>query len=658
MAEYSEESDDLLETIKGWYKEDMPTVNAWRKEAKEDFRFRDGEQWNEQEKRELEDQQRPVLVFNRTGVLVDAVVGSEIGNRREVQFFPRENGDARSNEILTSAAEWFRDQCDAEDEESEAFKDTVTAGMGWTETRLDYTDNPQGEPKITQLDPFEMGWSCDSNKANLVDSTRRWRVRKMALAEAKKLFPDVDEDNLNAAWASEDDEDTQPTHIEPGNRYSGINGEDEDRGPSKKVTIVGCQYYRTETYYKTLLLGPDGMPQTVELDKAKYDIAQDSGAILQAVPLKRRTVVVCYVGRVVIKQPKPTQTGDWSWNCITGLRDKDKGTFYGIVRRAKDPQRWANKWLSQMMHILNSQAKGGIMAEAGAFKDQRQAEESWAMTDRITWLNQGALSGQSGPKVQSKPVAQFPAGFDRLLQYADEAIIKATGINMELLGMRDATQPGVLEYQRKQSGIAILATFFNSLRRYRKIQGRGMLFLIQNYLSDGRMVRIVGDEQAQYVPLTKENVTSAEYDVIVDDSPTSTNEKEKTWQILQGILPMFKGMITPEVMLTLADYSPLPASLVGKLKDMAKQQQAQPQQNPAAMLEAEKIALEREKIANERMKLQNERAKIEADAQSSQIDAVGDAADRQIQAAQTENDRIRAMAELVAAQNPPPVRVN
>jgi len=111
-------------------------------------------------------------------------------------------------------------------------------------------------------------------------------------------------------------------------------------------------------------------------------------------------------------------------------------------------------------------------------------------------------------------------------------------------------------------------------------------------------------------------------------------------------------------MLTLADYSPLPASLVGKLKDMAKQQQAQPQQNPAAMLEAEKIALEREKIANERMKLQNERAKIEADAQSSQIDAVGDAADRQIQAAQTENDRIRAMAELVAAQNPPPVRVN
>jgi hypothetical protein len=100
-------------------------------------------------------------------------------------------------------------------------------------------------------------------------------------------------------------------------------------------------------------------------------------------------------------------------------------------------------------------------------------------------------------------MGQFPAGFDRLLQYADDMIIKATGINMELLGMREVNQPGVLEYQRKQSGMGILASFFDSLKRYRKIQGKGMLKLIQDHLSDGRMVRIVGQDRAQYVPLTK-----------------------------------------------------------------------------------------------------------------------------------------------------------
>jgi hypothetical protein len=28
--------------------------------------------------------------------------------------------------------------------------------MGWTETRLDYEDNPEGDPKVDRTDPLEM----------------------------------------------------------------------------------------------------------------------------------------------------------------------------------------------------------------------------------------------------------------------------------------------------------------------------------------------------------------------------------------------------------------------------------------------------------------------------------------------------------------------
>jgi hypothetical protein len=87
--------------------------------------------------------------------------------------------------------------------------------------------------------------------------------------------------------------------------------------------------------------------------------------------------------------------GYFGWECITGFHDEGKNQFYGIVRSAKDPQRWANKFLSQVMFLMNSQSKGGIMAEKGAFDSERQAEESWAKTDAITWMKKGALQGQS-----------------------------------------------------------------------------------------------------------------------------------------------------------------------------------------------------------------------------------------------------------------------
>ncbi len=669
MADYSsddeklEGDDALFEQLKGWFQPDNEKFKVWARGssdngAAEDFRFRDGDQWNEAEKTALQDQDRPVLVFNRTGVMVDAVVGSEIGNRREVRFIPRDSQDAKPNELLTSAAEWFRDLCDAEDEESEAFKDAVTGGMGWTDTRLDFDDNPAGEPKVDHFDPMEARWDADATKSNLVDTRRRWRVRKMTLADAKKLLPGHDDGDYNAAWADDESEEAgEPRHNDPGRRYTGKD-EATDTAPTRKVTIVACQYYDERPFYKVILVGPEGMPQEAELDEEKFKIATEAGAILHSVKLKKRTVVQCFLGAKVLKAPKPTQTGTWTWNCITGLKDKERGVFYGIVRRAKDPQRWANKWLSQMMHILNSQAKGGIMAEAGAFENQRDAEANWARPEGITMLAKGSLTGPNGAKIQPKPVATFPAGFDRLLQYADEAIVKATGVNMELLGMREVNQPGVLEYQRKQSGIAILASLFDSLRRYRKIQGRAMLHLIQNFLSDGRLVRIVGEEEARYVPLTKEATADVEYDIIVDDSPTSTNEKEKTWQLLQGILPMFKDQLTGQHLLMLAEYSPLPTSLVEKLKSMGQEEPQDPTQNPAFMLEQAKLANEAKEIDLQMLQEQNKAKELDFKISEAQGKGMIAVMQDQTERKRVEVEGIEAMASLVEAQRPPEFRAN
>ena len=145
-----EDADAVFSKLKRWVKTDRNSKGQvnWRREAREDFDFEAGEQLNEEDKAILTDAKRPIVIFNRIGTTVDSVAGQEVGARQEVQSLPRRQGGVKKNELLTSAAKWFRQQCDAEDEESDAFRDMVVYGMGWTETRLDYEDNPEGDPKV------------------------------------------------------------------------------------------------------------------------------------------------------------------------------------------------------------------------------------------------------------------------------------------------------------------------------------------------------------------------------------------------------------------------------------------------------------------------------------------------------------------------------
>ncbi len=574
------ENQALFKKLVGWYQDDIAHVEKWRKNAQEDFDFYNGRQWNEQDLAVLHEQNRPVMTFNRIAPLINAVIGAERNNKRQVQFIPRQEGAAFANQILTGAAEWFRDEADGEYEDSDAFQDAIICGMGWTDTRLDYEEDPQGKPIIARLDPMKMVWDASAVKPNLIDAQRLWYIDEKPLAVAEEMFPNVHWSDLNADWVkhqsflhSTSNGMTQSYQTERG--YQGEEGGTYQR--PKMVTLVECRWFEREVVYKVL------EPQSGKfIDYSEQDFQNLSKTFphVQATRLNRKIVKRAFLGRKLLDAPdKPlVPNNQLGWECITGTFDKLSRQFYGIVRPTKDPQRWANKYFSQVMHLLNSQSKGGIMAERDAFDDDRQAVESWARADSITWLKSGAVSGG---RIQPKPMAQFPQGFFQLFNEAKSALEQVTGLSSEFIGTRAVNQPGVLEQQRRQSSLNLLASFFDGLRRYRQRQGKIILYLIQNYLSDGRLVRIAGDENAQYVPLTREMVTSLEYDIVVDDAPTSLNEKERTFALIMQLLPLMQNFATPEIMLDLLRYSPLPASLIHKIAIKA-QNSFQEEQNASA----------------------------------------------------------------------------
>lgn len=561
------EEDDLFLRLKGWFRADKDHSNEWRKEAEEDYDFVSGRQWPVEEEQVLKDQNRPPVVFNRVQPVIDVVCGQEVANRQEVRFIPRTIDDTTLNERMTEAARWFRDLSDAEDEDSDAFRDAVICGMGWSETRYDADEDPEGRPLTERVDPFEMYWDCHARRSNLVDARRIWRVKKMSHEEAKRLFPEADEALLNARWAMTDEHDD--VHVNDRTKYDGKNDNEED--DDKQVTIVECQWHEMETLY--LFPGPSGLIEATEEEalqiRAKYpDIVPKES--------KKRVFKRAFIGAKVLEEGLAPCPDHFSFNCITGKRDRNKGTWYGVVRPMKDPQRWANKWLSQTMHILNTNAKGGIFAENDAFEDKVQAQESYAKSDQITWVKKGALTAA---KIQPKVGVPVPAGFFDLMNFAVSSVRDTSGVSVEMIGAQEANQAASLEYQRRQTSMTILSSLFDSLRRYRKLTGRVLLYIIQNDISPERMVRITSDNTPQYQAITPQ-AQSATYDIIVDDAPTSPNQKEQAWQIIQQMIPVVGQMMTPDMWIAALEYSPLPSSFAGKMKEAAEKAQANPQPDP------------------------------------------------------------------------------
>ncbi len=633
------ELDDLTRKLKAFVIEDMPKVVRWRKEARESFGFYSGSgQWSEDDLKVLREKKRPPMTFNRTAPLVNAVVGSEINNRREVQYIPREQGDALADELLTAAGEWFRDQTAAEDEESDAFEDTVITGMGWTDTRLDFECEPDGAPIVERMDNLKMGWDCNAAKPNLKDAQRLWYICEKPYGEVQDMFPDVPKEMLNASWARTLMEDpAKPHDQDKADLYEGDQQEFVGDWRRKLCTLVEIRWLERQPYYRGPTIDAMGMTtaEPREYSEAQIKLVRKQYPDFPAVRQYKKIVKRAFIGKQVLAEPDQplVPEGMFGWECITGYRDKIEEQFYGIVRAVLDPQRWSNKFFSQVMYLLNSQSKGGLLAEKGAFENIRDAEESWAKSDAITYLKDGALSGVS-PRVKEKPAAQFPTGFFALFNESKEAISQVTGLSPEFLGTREVDQAGVLEYQRKQSSLNLLASLFNSLRRYRKRQGKTMLYLIQKYLSDGRLIRIVGDGKAQYVPLVKR--ADAQYDIIVDDAPTSPNEKERTWGVLMQMMPFVKDMMTPETVLEVLEYSPLPASLVQKWKEKAQQAAEEAAANPPPPSPEEiRAQTVREKGA---LDIQSKQMDMEADQQNAKLDAAGKMLDLFVKAHEAEID--------------------
>lgn len=638
---------ELYLSLKNWFLADVAHSNDWREQARRDFAFKAGDQWLPETKSKMESEGRVPITFNQVLPIIKAVAGIEINTRVHTTFLPRgtEEGDIIANEGLSQVSEWMSDGCQGKYQESAAFQDALTCGMGWTEDRMDYEEDPDGKYIETSLDPLEMYWDAAARGMNLADSRRRWRARKMPLSEAKDMFPGVDTVDLNCTWAMGVETKT-PRPVEDRR----LKQENTKEDPKSEVTILQVQWWERERYHRVAdpMSGEVISLSTEEFTKLKKRVKEVEAETGEAYPIesveqKRKVFKQAFVGGKILKKGPCPRPDGFTLHCVTGELHQVKGTFYGLVSMLRDPQMMANKWLSQATHIVNTTAKGGIMAEADAFVDVREAQANWARPDAITLLKKGAIAGN---KIMAKPGVGLASTYFQLIQFAVESIPKVTGINMELMGLRDAQQAGVLEAQRKQAAMTILATVFDALSAYRVEVGKTRLYFIQNYLADGRLIRIMGEDGYKAIRLMKDRVVG-EYDVVVDEAPTSPNQKERTWIALKEVLPSFQGMIPPPLAVKLLKYVPgLPKELIDDFQRAIEEPNPQAEQAQQIEFQGRVTEIERDAAAADKDRATAD--KTRADTALAMAQATG----AQMRAAGQQANTIASIARAVKAVAP------
>ncbi len=604
----------------------------WEKEARIDWEFAALKQWKDDTKKTMEEEGRPALTFDRTRPIISSVVGSEVTNRYEPKFLPRDSDlsdvDVPFSEAANKVYEWVRDRGDFEHHESAAFQSCIICGIGVTEMWMDHEYDSDGIIRVSRVPVWEMGWDPGSVDPNMVDARYiirdRWidedeiisRFGREAASNVKALAsvdssPGRARGFLSAMFTREVDD--------PRNTY--FNERSKKYYDPKRKQIRLWEMNRKSRIYQTRVFIPDfmgGGEQFVSREETKetldvlraattqhnFDVQMQNDVGMQQFAMQQQMAMsapppemggppppvppepipeagpVDYVedfpvveirrsyhaGSEVVKE-EVLPLRDFPYQFITAFEDwseQSRRHFFGLMRPMRDPQQYANKFFSQAVHMFASSAKGSILYEEDLFDDVEEAKQEWAKSTGMIAVPSGRLQSPK-PKYELIPPGPGMGGIEMLLSHALQSVSGAAGVSEQYMvgATQDLRRTAASAVQSvKESNLVTIAQPFDALRLYKKVQGRLVLDFIANYVQEEQLVRLLGPEEAEFIPALKSGELQEQYEVIAEEAPASKSKQMEVFSKIMetSFMPqlMEAGVPIPP---SIAKFFPFPADI-------------------------------------------------------------------------------------------------
>lgn len=573
--QYLHEKDrEVAMRFEAFYNDAFTIGASYWSEGELDTRFWAGDQnlWNDYYGGNLPAGRRRGFYFNHIKPQINVVTGFQRRNRKSTIAVPIENGDQVTADQYTKLL-MFNDKEDNTLETiSEAFlQGTCITGMSMLMCYLDYRKDPvSGDLKTAHyaynsflMDPYCRKWSDLSDCSGI--AFRNYLTKR----EVINLMPEYTDDILAMI-------DQHSTHD---GKF--INMPENYNYAMRNLMTYDQYFYRD--YRKQKLLLDKNTGETAEWrGKDETDLREylqrfpEITLIETEVPTVRCAILV--QNKIMFDGPNPL--GIDSYPCVPVIGYYDPQLPYypwrvqGIVRGLRDAQYLFNRQKIIQLDILESQINSGWVYKPGSLVNP---------LDVFTLAGQGkglALKNEANmTDVQRIEPPAIPPTTIQITESLGQEIMKASGINEELMGSAVDEKAGVLAMLRQGAGLTGLQILFDQLDTSQKQLGKIRLDIMQANYVPAKIKKILEGEEPS--PQFYSKAFGKYHCVITEGLNTDTQRQMQFAQMLQ--LREYGVPITDQDLLEAATIQNKQKIIDNAMRNSQQAQQMQQQQEQLQM---------------------------------------------------------------------------
>ncbi len=546
---------DLLKKAKEAVENAINADTTFIETCKRAFRFRDGDQYTDEQKQLLSEEDREALVYNLIRNRISLIMGLDEEHSKRYFPDPVEESDGFLAEILSNALDWVANKFNVDDEVTNAKEAAAICGRGWI--AIDFNPDPKrlGHIKLSVLNvsTYEVKRDPASRKNDLGDCSyivwNKWLTVEDFKIKHPKEALHIDtimqtgmmlDENLYDGFEDDsyivDHTNRFGEELHSYNRKADVTYYDKGK---RRVRLTHMEYWQAYSRYYRMSPETNEMVEFEKKDQAAWEQIYNE---VYEIPFEFDTVMdkkvkwLQYIGdKILYNDDAPLEFDGFSLVGVFAYKDVSlkSGDHCGIVKDIIDPSTEINSRMSQAQNWINKSVQPGVWAEDGAFVDEVSGIDSLSENGSVTMLVDGGLE-----KIRERQMPSPPNAPLQMAEIAKNMFDKISGINPDLMGQDQGRQDaGVVIKLRQQQGLILLKPLYKNFDNAHKAVYERLLAIIVQYMPEDQLMSIIGQsdkyqiqdgiiyDQEHGLQANIQDVKNLQYNVNMEERPGNKTKK-------------------------------------------------------------------------------------------------------------------------------------